>query len=645
MVNISAIRIEGFRSYVNPIDFKFGDKGLYQVSGPNGVGKTTLFSALVWALYGQNLHETDNKAVQTYKWMQGKEYKGTRVMLRMQIAGTVYMIARHLNYSGATFGLKGESKLMIFSKPVTDKGKFTSEHMVNDALYKKDQQQYINGIIGLSAKAFINSLVFGQGLARLIKASGVEKRELFEEFFDLGWVEDAKAKADLEKVDLNNQITALSTEDYKLQVQIDSATAQRNQAKAYLDNFNAAKEERINDIKSEGRELKQRYEDLKAQRDAMVAANKKKAGNTTAADVKSALNAATAAQEAQDALKRDIRVQKSNLDDIDRKTAGIARKIEELSGQATNIATECPTCGAPVKPDKIKTLKKNLSDQMKEQELERARLNSFKGDYVTALERLDKELQEAGATYDAAYKEYELVKAKFESTVSDDVTSIEARIEETRTALERTKQRLTKAQDEEPVEQDITAFDDTIAQAEAKQRENSVKTKELTNRLDKVTWWITEGFSSKGLKSYIFSAMLAKLNEFAAQYAVYFGYHVKFFIDLDKKSKPFVTTIYKDGHELDYSDLSGGQRQRVDVVLAFAMNDLACYKNPCNLLILDELFESLDQAGIELAYEVIRRKSEQQAVYVVSHSPFVEVNDAVRIEISGGTDGQPSELN
>ena len=55
------LKMEGFRAYGEPIDLDLSDVGGCTVTGPNSAGKSTLFDALLWALYGDTAeHSADS---------------------------------------------------------------------------------------------------------------------------------------------------------------------------------------------------------------------------------------------------------------------------------------------------------------------------------------------------------------------------------------------------------------------------------------------------------------------------------------------------------------------------------------------------------------------------------------------------------
>ena len=150
-----------------------------------------------------------------------------------------------------------------------------------------------------------------------------------------------------------------------------------------------------------------------------------------------------------------------------------------------------------------------------------------------------------------------------------------------------------------------------------------------------IKWWSEKGFGSSGVKAFIFNAMLAQLNEGTRKYGKRLGVSLEFAIDLTKASKPF-TTICSLGDKLnkDYKEFSGGEKQRLDIVLIFAMYDLVSINTDFNVLIMDEVFEGLDEKGENDVFDLIRMKAnEGKSVYIITHSSVVDRMHANTIQI------------
>ena len=72
----------------------------------------------------------------------------------------------------------------------------------------------------------------------------------------------------------------------------------------------------------------------------------------------------------------------------------------------------------------------------------------------------------------------------------------------------------------------------------------------------------------------------------------------------------------------DYSVLSGGEKQKLDIIVQFAIRDMLCtFLNfSSNILVLDEITDSLDSVGVSKVFELINNYlNDVEAVYIISH--------------------------
>lgn len=161
----------------------------------------------------------------------------------------------------------------------------------------------------------------------------------------------------------------------------------------------------------------------------------------------------------------------------------------------------------------------------------------------------------------------------------------------------------------------------------------------LTNYLSRLSWW-QKAFGAGGLKAYVFSAELNRLNSCLSPYTQYFGMSIVFGIDLTKQSKPFYCKVTLDGeHEVDYDSLSGGQRQKVDLVINFAIQDASESITSFNISILDEPETGLDSDTLEVLDTLLKIRSEHKAIYIITHYQLLDLSGATTYDISGGLKG------
>ena len=59
-MNPIRIKLEGFMSYRNETELNFEDKPIWVLTGDNGSGKSAIFDAVTFALYGKTQRSVNN---------------------------------------------------------------------------------------------------------------------------------------------------------------------------------------------------------------------------------------------------------------------------------------------------------------------------------------------------------------------------------------------------------------------------------------------------------------------------------------------------------------------------------------------------------------------------------------------------------
>jgi DNA repair exonuclease SbcCD ATPase subunit len=171
---------------------------------------------------------------------------------------------------------------------------------------------------------------------------------------------------------------------------------------------------------------------------------------------------------------------------------------------------------------------------------------------------------------------------------------------------------------------DKTKILEAISEYSTRKTELVSEATALSEDLTAHTWWVSTGFTSKGLRGYLFNSSLKLLNRAVEKYASRLGLRVVFSVDVTKASKPFVVECYMNGNLAEYAEFSGGEQAKIDIATAFAMHDLISAKTEFNILIMDEIFEGLDIENIDITFDLIRTKAEGRSVYVITHSQHVD---------------------
>lgn len=108
-------------------------------------------------------------------------------------------------------GAKGKDRLI-----------FMKDGDIVDIKGKGKIQDFINREIGLSYTLFMNSIMFGQGIKRLIQESNSDKKKIFEEVFDLEFLNLAKGIALQDKNNLISQINEVEHESQMLKKELEA---------------------------------------------------------------------------------------------------------------------------------------------------------------------------------------------------------------------------------------------------------------------------------------------------------------------------------------------------------------------------------------------------------------------------------------
>lgn len=610
MIKFQELSIEGFGTYIQPFSFSLDRPGINLIKGKNGAGKTTMWSAFIWCLYGQNLKDVKAAQLQTFDYLRPKTWIGTRVMLTLSVNSDTYLIARHIKYKGLTEGYKGDDKLMIYKNGT----------QVSDGLYLADQQKYLNSVIGLDFNMFTNTVVFGQKMTRLIDASSEEKRRIFEELSGSSFIPTAREKGKLKIDEITGKISQIDLSISKLSYEIKSVEAELNSVRTIIADAERAKASRLADIKSNIDSITANVSKTQAELDSMpeviIQTNDELEANyqkvlTKQAELSSAVSRANS-------LLSSKQSEESSL------LSQLATSVSSMS----KILTDCPTCGAPLSDIKVDAMKLKFID---EQIRLNANISTTKTDIVSlqdalsaAKTELSNFLPQIEDLRNALAPSKELVRAQQQEAqkrveCASRLRSLKESLERYIKDYERELLKPLPVDNSQELSDKLTGLRLQISKLES-DKPALITTKE---HLD---WWVQKGFGASGLKMYIFNSLLSKVNAQIAQYAARLGVKVKFSVDLQKTSKPFVTEVYKNDTIIDYDCLSGGEKQKIDICLAFAMYDVISATNETNILILDEVLESVDDyGGTEDVFDLIRHKAgSDKSIFVITHNKGVD---------------------
>ena len=558
MLTFTTMNVVGFCSIEN-LHIPLNPNCTILIKAPNGKGKSTILSALVWAIYGKNLKGVSE--VTTWEKVRPKDYQGVMVEVFFQKGEHIYKIIRCQKCNIVLEdGAKGKDRLILMK-----------DNEVVNVKGKNKLQDAINAELGLSYSLFMNSIMFGQGIKRLIQESNSDKKKIFEEVFDLEFLNIAKGIAMQDKNNLLAQANEVERQSAILKKELEA------NKEAYFDLRDREKGFKEK-IKSERLELKKDREDL---------------------------------------TKQLIKKQKQLKDEVEKSLrVKIKKHTDYVDVLKSKIKYNRIVSGVSL-PDFVKKLKIQLDKGHYKRAKEsvdiiyKAIINSDKlqEEYEDALGRLD-ELRTTNEKYKRLQKE------------CDDIASDIADIDE---ELEKLKQEKLKVMSPKYKEK-LKEIRKTLRKVD-----EDYHNKEL--ELENYNWLINDPLGNNGIKAYLFDSSLDMLNRTLDKYSQVLGFRIEFNIDLGTARKEFFTLIERDGQIIDYDELSGGEKQLVNVAMAFAMNESLTMSKGINLAFLDEVFESLSSDNVEVVTSLIRHTFADKTLFLITHLDSLPLSNTKILQV------------
>lgn len=556
MIQFGNIIIEGFCS-IPYLELNLGSKGITVIRGATGEGKTTILSALVWGAYGKNLKGKSD--VNTWEKYRPKNYNGTKVEIYFGKDGKTHKITRCLKYKGEVNGAKGKDRLIyeIDAVEVSEKN-------------KGEIQALINADLGMSYSLFMNSILFGQGMKRLIQESSSDKKDLFEEIFELEYISKARdiakgyyMEALREYNEISQKYSSSKEKKQSIQRMLDDLKKQANHVKNDLSSrvkvlekklsllAKAKKENELKETVTYKNRIEQRIQEARDNQKELL--NKindaKRKTRVSLEEFIGVIIKLLKRGDIKNSLKRLMEVKKAFGD------------IERLQDKCSKLA------------DKISNYRDKL-EELRDQEYE---ANKVQRDIDLTHVEIKKLLSEKRAGVNLGLiKKY---KTQL-STISDKLQSIESEMEEKRA------------------------------------------------KVDNYKWVMDDPLGNRGIKAFLFESSLDILNETLESYSEVLGFSILFYVDIQGVKKDFNTQIIMDGIEVSYEELSGGQKQLINLAMAFAMNEVMTKAKGINIAFLDEVFENLSSEYVDLVIGLIRKIYKDKTLYLISHQESLPIPNA-----------------
>lgn len=595
-IEFNSIHIESFMS-LGDITLDLRDGGYILLQGlnnnqqdsakSNGSGKSSIWEALVWCLTGNTIRGC--KEVENI-YLDG----GTLIELDFDIDNHNYLLLRAKNHkqykTNLIFKVDGEDK--------SGKGIRDTEKILKDYLPE------------LTPSLISSVIVLGQGLpARFTNNTPSGRKEVLEKL----------SKSDYMIEDLKNRIShRLSTvqsairdnEDKYLvkQIQLNSTKQLLEESSNLLKSIEDKDtyQSRINELNNKLVELEEsnsiRSKDINTYEEALTFTIN--VINQIYVEQEKEISEIKSLYE-QPLLELQYAIHECEIS---------IKSLREDISNTENIRDVCPTCGQKLpnvfipdvsgKKQELENLKQSLevlnSDFDNKLQEKNIKIESIKHNFETSLadnENKQKELK----------KDIELLKSEY-SRISTSINAIEKDILLNQNLLSSIEDKRKQYEDKIlKCSSDIENISSDLFLIEN-------KLQELNQKLDVVRKFDT--IVKRDFRGYLLSTVINYI---------------------DKKSKEYCSIVFEntlidfklDGNNIsisysnkEYEMLSGGEKQKVDLIVQFAIRDMLCEYLDFNssILVLDEIFDNLDEKGCNKVIELISSKLQDiNSIYIISH--------------------------
>lgn len=158
-----------------------GQSGLYLITGDTGAGKTTIFDAIAFALFGEA--SGDGREANMFRSKYAKPETPTFVKLKFGYNGKIYEISRNPEYERPAKRGGGMTKQLAEATLICPDGKVIMKI--------KDVNDAIENLIGVNRDQFAQVAMIAQGdFRKVLNAETKDRQEIFRKLFKTGKYED-----------------------------------------------------------------------------------------------------------------------------------------------------------------------------------------------------------------------------------------------------------------------------------------------------------------------------------------------------------------------------------------------------------------------------------------------------------------------
>jgi DNA repair exonuclease SbcCD ATPase subunit len=542
----------------------------------NGAGKSSIFEALIWCLYGITLkYGADQDAVVR------NGCKSCRVVVGLtDDAGQIWSITR-----------TRPAKLELY---------LGSRMQTTGSI--KETQLAVDALVGMDADTFMNTVFFGQG--RIVQFSALtdkEQKAVLERLIGVEAITEAHKNSKLGAALVSNAL-----ED-----------AEEKYSRLVHDGADLATEHGLLEAKAKG---------WAADRDKRLKQAMAATGPVVKLSVlKTDLADAEKARDLAEKMLADAEEQAAQAAREQSKVAvaqGLAISIEAQATKALNrslrLGATCNECQQEVDGEHKMKIQAEAKKECTRATKALTVAEDALQEAVTKVAAANREVRSARDVLASAHRTYATAKANMSKWEAENKAETQAR------------KRVQEIEDEENAyEEQVARVSKKLASLLTAQKEADKEARQL--RVEDAHWrFVVEALSNKGLKSFVLDSVIPFLNQKASEYAgVLSGGNlsVEFQTQSQLKSgewrEKFAVVAHNEHGADVYAGNSGGEKRKIDMAVALALQALAATraKHQIGLALYDEPAEALDATATEHLLDLLVEEAhKRETVLVITHN-------------------------
>ena len=590
------LHIENFMS-IGEADIELSDRAFTLIEGinnnetdnarSNGAGKSSIFEALVWTLTGSTMR--GNKDVVNFN---GND--GALVTLEFIVDTDKFIVTRTKEHS------KHKTNLFIEINGVDKSGKGIRDSEKLLAEYLPDLTPSLIGSV----------IVLGQGLPqKFTNNSPSGRKEVLEKLFKSDFmIQDLKDRISARKNELNDELRKVQDSKLVALTKLESAVDTIN-----LNNAKLKQLQEQDDLEVEAGVLHKEILEIEESQIQL----KDEIDNYTIKRDEANIKISSAKIRKAEIIAEIDKEYESTKELVNESINNCKVKLnlaETEYNKVKDIKDVCPTCGQKLpevnKPD-LKSYEKAVEDANVELGNWVEQLTIIKAEIEKKKICSTRELEE-----DIVLCEKELLECSFK------VDELKNRYSNNDRALIEKRRLFDENMDLQKTRHiQIQQLIDSNKTNEELQDKLNLDIKEfeefeteINNRLGIISKFNT--VITRDFRGYLLNDIILSINKIAKNYCnLVFGTElIEFMLDGNN--------LLISYNNKEYEALSGGERQKVDLIIQFAIRQMLCNYTSfsSNIIILDEIFDNLDDIGCQKILDLITTKLyDISSTYIITH--------------------------